>query len=228
MGIIVFQAAMPEELAPVRAQLQDCADISLPGTRQAIRGIHRGQEFVAIESGIGLVHASHATTIAATCLEETPLAIFSIGTAGAIPPHAAIGEVVAAKTLTAGDVNLTPFGYERGQVPGCPAQYTSDAALLAIAESKVDRLGDFVCVDSFVGDAEAQRLQDLFPGVGIVDMESTAAAQVAAMHEVPFISVRSITDLCSATQHEEEVDRSAQSSMEAALAIAVEFAAQLA
>lgn len=225
MGIIVLQAAMEEELLPVVAHLDDAEELQIPGLKRAVAGIHQGQRIVALQSGIGLVHASHAATLACTALEQTPVAILSVGTAGAIPPHAQIGDVVAAGVATPGDVNLTPFGYERGQVPGQPAHYQADPQLLALAQPLVDKVGEFVCVDSFVGEEEAARLQGFFPQAGIVDMETSAIAQVARMHEVPFLSVRSVTDMCSAQQHEQEVDRSAASSAQVALQIAVSFGA---
>lgn len=221
MGIIVLQAAMAEELDPLRTLLDEVAEITVPGLPQALRGSYQGQDIVVLQSGIGLVNAAHAATLACVALGEQPRAIFSIGTAGAIPPHAKIGDVVAARTATAGDVNLTVFGYERGQVPGHPATYPADAQLLQLAEPEVDKVADFVCVDSFVGEEEAARLQGFFPHATVVDMESAALAQVTAAHGVPFLSLRSVTDYCSAQQHEEEVDRSSLASAQVALRVAV-------
>ena len=50
--------------------------------------------------------------------------------------------------------------------------------------------------NSFITAANAGRARELFPEAVSTDMESTALAQVCAGAEVPFVSVRGVSDLC--------------------------------
>ena len=49
----------------------------------------------------------------------------------------------------------------------------------------------------FVTEGRARALRVAFPDVAAVDMESAAIAQFAHVHDMPFVSVRCISDLCA-------------------------------
>jgi adenosylhomocysteine nucleosidase len=60
----------------------------------------------------------------------------------------------------------------------------------------VIRTGTMLAGDTFVGAALVDAVRASFPDALSTDMESTALAQVAHAHAVPFVSVRGISDLC--------------------------------
>ena len=82
-----------------------------------------------------------------------------------------------------------------------PAFYVGDDALLALVrEDAADttvHVGEIVSGNSFVAGDITPVVRKRFPKALAADMESTAIAQIAHGFGVPFICVRSISDLCA-------------------------------
>ena len=99
-----------------------------------------------------------------------------------------------------GDADSTAFGYQFGQIPGMPAHFDGDPRLIEfIATEKRDpalHCGEILSANSFITGETAGLLQERFPDALATDMESAAIAQVAFNHQVGFVCVRSISDLC--------------------------------
>lgn len=249
-SVALLIAAMPEEFEPLKARLEDARNVQLPGIHDAVVGRHGGKTILLLLSGIGLVNAAHAATVG-LCLGPSVVSdgtgnggatsdgnsdgastqpaqpgeigcVMSIGTAGVVPGRASIGDVVVSEKVVPGDFDLTAFGYERGQVPGLTAGYPGDRDLLAAADAFGAKALGFVSVDRFVGIPEAAAIREIFPDASVVDMESSALAQTAVLHETPFISVRSVTDVIGESEtsvHLDEVDHSSEQAATAALDI---------
>lgn len=212
----VVVVAMPEEARPFLGILPErtgTAPLSLPGRAEAFHlSLPAGdgtRELVVVRSGIGLVAA--ASALATTLTRVRPDAIISAGTAGGLGGSVAVGDVCASTTLAFADADATAFGYARGQVPGQPEVFAADATLVArlsrtgesslraaTPSSRTARLhlGQMLAGNSFVTAANVADVRGAFPGAVSTDMESTALAQVAADADVPFVSVRGISDLC--------------------------------
>lgn len=167
------------------------------------------RELVLVRSGIGLVAAASALATALTRL--APAVVLSAGTAGGLGREVEVGDVCVSTTLAYTDADATAFGYAHGQTPGQPAVFEADAAVLARVEEVGPaalrastassggariRAGQMLAGNSFVTAANVGRARELFPGAVSTDMESTALAQVAASAEIPFASVRGVSDLC--------------------------------
>ena len=167
------------------------------------------RELVLVRSGIGLVAAASALATALTRL--APAVVLSAGTAGGLGREVEVGDVCVSMTLAYTDADATAFGYAHGQTPGQPAVFEADAAVLARVEEVGPaalrastassggariRAGQMLAGNSFVTAANVGRARELFPGAVSTDMESTALAQVAASAEIPFASVRGVSDLC--------------------------------
>lgn len=234
-SVALLIAAMPEEFEPLKARLGDARNVQLPGIHDAVMGRHGGKDILLLLSGIGLVNAAHAASVG-LCLGPSVVSdgsgqpaqpseigcVMSIGTAGVVPGRASIGDVVVSNKVVPGDFDLTAFGYERGQVPGLTAGYPGDRDLLAAADAIGAKELGFVSVDRFVGIPEADAIREIFPDASVVDMESSALAQTAVLHETPFISVRSVTDVIGESEtsvHVDEVDNSSVRAADAALDI---------
>lgn len=154
------------------------------------------------QSGIGKVNAAIATTIVAL---EAPDLLINTGSAGAISPTLAVGDVVVASETRHHDVDATAFGMEIGQVEGLPASYPCEATyvepLTAAIKDQTDSQvvsGLVVSGDSFIADqAKVEWLQAHFPGAQCVEMEAAAIGQVAYQFGIPYLVVRAISDTAS-------------------------------
>ncbi|MDO5672737.1 MAG: 5'-methylthioadenosine/S-adenosylhomocysteine nucleosidase [Actinomycetaceae bacterium] len=200
-------AAMPEEIAPFEAYAQ------AQGTKTACGG--GSLQLIQVEdvslglllTGIGLVNAAASLTSALT--HVTPRYIFATGSAGGLSIEARVGQVVIGTSSTFGRADASAFGYEIGQVPGMPASYPSDSALLDRALKAGDdpqakaRPGQFISSDAFVTEKNVEEMRQLFPRAYCADMETAALAQVAYLADVAFLPVRGVSDLCGPLAHVE-------------------------
>ena len=187
-----------------------------------------GRRVLLVRSGIGLVNAASAATVA-LCGSGTRLLV-SGGSAGGLGLGVRVGDVVVGDGHVHTGADARAFGYALGQVPGMPATYPADrtarghalaaARTLAPWASEPTEVrvldGDVVSGDVFVDAERVGGVRTAFPGALATDMESAALAQVAHRFGVPFLSVRGISDLCSpveagefATHVDDAADRSA-------------------
>ena len=104
--------------------------------------------------------------------------------------------------------DVTAFGYEYGQLPGCPAGFKADEKLVAAAESCIKALdlnavrGLIVSGDAFInGSVGLAKIRHNFPQAIAVEMEATAIAHVCHNFKVPFVVVRAISDVADQQSH---------------------------
>lgn len=198
-GGVVVQVAMDEEARPFLDRCESLGDPVDFGRTRFTALEHEGHAILLVRSGIGLVNAASAATSAiAAC---APRAVFSAGSAGGLREDVEVGDVALGTTYTFTDADATAFGYERGQVPGMPVNYSSDPGLLAAAKSVTAEegthlVGPMLAGGSFVTAANVKDARQMFPDALSTDMETTAIAQVCTSHGVPFLSVRGVSDLC--------------------------------
>ncbi|MET0590230.1 MAG: 5'-methylthioadenosine/S-adenosylhomocysteine nucleosidase [Naasia sp.] len=195
----VVLVAMDEEAAPFLALADEVGEPQKVGFAER-RDLRIGDlSILLVRTGIGIVNAASAATAAALD-SETPTALISAGTAGGLGDGIVVADVVVGEAYVLADADVRPFGYELGQVPGQPPRHDADEALLASANDGAADLGIHVglmiTADSFTTPERANAALENFPGVLSADMETTAIAQVAHTHGVPFLSVRGISDLC--------------------------------
>ena len=229
----IILVAMEEEAAPFLAAATASAPPVTVGKARQHRLTLAGREVLLVQSGIGLVNAAGAATSAILTVrtddsEATPLVI-SAGSAGGIGVQVQVGEVVIGSEYLNSDADARAFGYALGQVPGMPARYRGAPAALSLADSPtrmpdgsalVVHRGLLVSNDAFVSVERAELLRVLFPGVLATDMESVGAAQTCFAHNVPFVAIRGISDLCGPvddhlTHVDDAADRSAVVVLEA-------------
>ena len=165
-----------------------------------------------IVTGIGAVNAAHALTqyLAANA---APSLVIQTGIAGAyVPANVPVGSVVLADTEIYGDLGvLTPDGWRPMEEIGIPLveagasraalfnYFPLDAALVARAASAAGplgaRTGKFLTLSQVTGvRAAGDAMYERF-GALCESMEGAAAAHVCALHEVPFLEVRGISNL---------------------------------
>lgn len=163
-------------------------------------GTIAGKEVVLIQSGIGKVNATIATTLLIERLGVTH--VINTGSAGGIGAHLAVGDLVVSTQLAYHDADARAFDYAYGQVPGMPLYYPADNLLQAKVKQAAESLswsaqaGEVLSGDSFISSQERrQAIIGHFPNALAVEMEGAAIAQCCWQFDVPFVVIRAISDL---------------------------------
>lgn len=193
IGVIV---AMDKELAQLRGLLND-GRVVRHGHKDFIVGKIADNEVILQQCGIGKVNAA----IGATELIDgfCPELVVSSGVAGGADVSLSPLDVVVASECAYHDV-YCGSNVEYGQIQGLPVRYTAprsmvDKALGLNVKTHVVE-GLTVSGDWFVDSKEKmQRILDRFPDAKAVDMESCAIAQTCYVCDVPFVSLRIISDV---------------------------------
>ncbi|STW31514.1 5'-methylthioadenosine nucleosidase [Klebsiella michiganensis] len=123
----------------------------------------------------------------ATLLMEhcKPDVIINTGSAGGLASTLKVGDIVVSDETRYHDADVTAFGYEYGQLPGCPAGFKADDKLIAATETCISALnlnavrGLIVSGDAFInGSIGLAKIRHNFPQAVAVEMEATAIAHV--------------------------------------------------
>jgi futalosine hydrolase len=188
--------------------------ISTIGSKSLIEGTLAESRILLCIGGMGKVNAAHAATILS---RFNPAAIVIFGIGGAYPSSSAkIGDVVIAKEEIAGDEGvLTLDGFKSTEYIGIPLLKTSASVIYTTypapeslakhalqtlqANLHVNRnnvhLGTFVTLSTCTGTtARARDLEERYHGL-CENMEGAAVAQVAALHNIPWIEIRGISNI---------------------------------
>ena len=200
IGII---CAMKEEIEKINALMVDAGDVEANGLMFR-RGEIGNEEVVTTVCGMGKVFA--AIYAQAMIDEFLPDLVLSFGAAGTLVPELHIGDVVIMERAVQHDMDLSPLGYKRGEIPElstvwfeCEKRATD--VLCECAEKLGIRYsrGNAATGDMFVATAEDKmRLRRNFDA-HVAEMEGGAIAQVCAVHKVPFEIIRVITDEADGT-----------------------------
>lgn len=152
-----------------------------------------GNKIVAILCGTGKVNAAGAT--AALICKERPDCILNIGLSGAIK-GVYKNDIVIGEKFLEHDFDLTPLGYEVGVKPQPKYIFEPDEELFNRFTSKFSKIKPcvFVTGDMFVSSTEKKEFIINKWGGGCCDMESAAVASVCYKMEMPFLSLRKLSD----------------------------------
>lgn len=200
-GQIVIQIAMEAEAAPCIARLGCFGEPELlasPLPALVRTGVWRGATLRMVTHGVDarfgvdcIGTQPAAVTAWAACTRFRPRLIINAGTAGGFAHHgASIGDVY----ITDGPVVFHDRRVPLGNFQACGiGSYSSlpSRALTAKLELKLGRLTTGDSLDL----SEADARQIAASGANVKDMEGAAIAWVANLFGVPFVGLKSITDL---------------------------------
>lgn len=195
IGIV---GAMAQEVEILANLMTDKTELKV-GSAVIFEGKIQGKSVALLQSGIGKVAAAMGTT--ALLQWAKPDVVINTGSAGGVTAGLKVGDIVISQQTAYHDVDVTAFGYAKGQLPACPETFKSDEKLTALAEEVAVAQGHnvkygLICSgDSFIAGGErlAQIKAD-FPNVTAVEMEAAAIAHVCHAFSVPFVVVRAISD----------------------------------
>jgi len=197
---------MQEELDALVRLLPPCETIQIRHL-EVLKTEFGGKRILLARSGVGKVNtAMNATLLMGS---ERIDAVVNVGSAGGLRQGQRILELVVPDEVLAVDVDVTPLGFEYGQMLGEPAVYRTDADLRAKALRAIQELSDLPphhdgavgTGDSFVyRPDQVDQIRTRFgtDRVACVEMEGAALAQVCRRFDVPFIVVRSLSDVPAA------------------------------
>ena len=129
--------------------------------------------------------------------------IVNTGSAGGFDPSLKVGDIVVSSEVRYHDVDLTAFGYEIGQLPANPPAYTPHPVLIEAAKTGVSQLKDIQTLVGLIttGDTFMTKAEDIekaranFPTMAAVEMEGAAIAHTCHQLNVPFVIIRSLSDI---------------------------------
>lgn len=196
-GII---GAMEPEVAILKAALESPTSTTHGGF-EFHQGTLNGTEVVIVQSGIGKVAAALATVLLID--KFAPDYVVNTGSAGGFDQSLKVGDVVVSSEVRYHDVNVTAFGYEIGQLPANPAAFIPHPVLVEAAKEGIAKLegintlvGLITTGDTFMtADEDIAKARANFPTMAAVEMEGAAIAQTCHQFDVPFVVIRSMSDI---------------------------------
>ncbi|GIN20085.1 MAG TPA: 5'-methylthioadenosine/S-adenosylhomocysteine nucleosidase [Bacillus bacterium] len=197
---IAVIGAMEEEVELLREKM-DVHKAEVIAHCEYFIGTLQGKEVVLSKSGIGKVNAAMATAILFE--RYNPDVVVNTGSAGGYNSELKIGDLVISSEVCHHDVDVTAFGYKYGQVPQLPEAFKADASMIEIAEAAARSIEGVQAVkgliatgDTFMSDPDkVEFVRGKFPDIQAVEMEGAAIAQVAYQFDIPFVIIRSLSDI---------------------------------
>ena len=147
---------------------------------------------ICVNCGIGKVNAA---TAAMHLCDIGCTYILNFGLSGGIS-GVKRGEIVLPDRFLEHDFDLTGIGYKPCEKPSQKYIYDADDILLKAAQSVLGDTahGTAVCGDRFICDAASRDfLRDTFDAT-TCDMETAAIASVCDMANIPYLSIRRVSD----------------------------------
>jgi 5'-methylthioadenosine/S-adenosylhomocysteine nucleosidase len=200
--MIVVIGAMDEEVREFLAHAE-AVRVTERGAFRAHVAELCGVPVAIVKCGVGKVFAAMITQHVIDAY--SPVAVISTGVAGGLSPGLSIGDVVVSRDCAHHDLDARVLGFPRGHIPYSDLRYfTADERLVHLAvtanlgtRSHKVVLGRILTGDQFIhGDRAATHghLTEELEG-DAVDMESAAIAQACHVNRVPFVSVRTLSDM---------------------------------
>lgn len=191
---VLIVIADADEFNPFSKNLEELVSGIYPFYNlSALKFNHAGIDATVICTGMGKVNAATGTALALA--EGSYDAVINTGWSGAVTGLLK-GDIVAGTSCVECDFDLTPIGYAPGQKSKTVEYiYETDKALL----EKVGKIPGFKCAklgtgDFFLTDKEKSDYYKKLFSISAFDMESGAIASVCHLLNIPFISVRKISD----------------------------------
>lgn len=197
IGII---GAMEAEVAALKEKMQN-AKITKKAGMNFYEGTIEGKEAVVVQCGIGKVNAAMCVQVLADLYHVTH--VINTGVAGSLNTQLDIGDILVSVDAVRDDMDVTIFGYAKGQVPGTDRrEFAADGKLRCAAVEACRKVnadvhvleGRVVSGDRFISSGEVKdMLIEEFRG-DCAEMEGASIAQAATLNGLPFVVIRAISD----------------------------------
>ncbi|MBQ2610319.1 MAG: 5'-methylthioadenosine/adenosylhomocysteine nucleosidase [Butyrivibrio sp.] len=197
IGII---GAMEVEVATLKSNMTVKNTVK-KASMEFYEGTIGNTEVVVVRSGIGKVNAGICVQILIDLFGVTH--VINTGIAGSLNADINIGDIVLSTDACYHDVDITVFGYKKGEIPQIgAAEFKADDELRAKAKASIKKaapdIGVFegrVCSgDQFISSAEVKDAIIKEHGGLCTEMEGAAIAQASYLNNTPFLIIRAISD----------------------------------
>ncbi|MFO7937743.1 MAG: 5'-methylthioadenosine/adenosylhomocysteine nucleosidase [Kiritimatiellia bacterium] len=202
MKPIALVAAMPQELEALLTVFPEHREYVHYNTSMFETKLY-GRKIIIAESGVGKVNA--ACTLTLLLSDFDPLCIINTGTAGGIQPDQQILDIVVPDEIVYTDVDITPLGFEYGQILGSPPRFKTcrelhthlDNVLASMDNPPRCHKGLLGSADAFIyKESQISDIKENFAGkVQCVEMEGGAVAHACSRFGVPFLVLRALSDV---------------------------------
>lgn len=196
---IIF--AMNEELNALKKYLK-IENVNKIYELEFFEGVIGNTNCVLVECGIGKVNAARATQV---LIDNYKLDyVLNIGVAGGVSSNLKVGDIVVGEKLVQHDFDITAFNHEKGYVPNLGGKFINSSDYLIGLSKKNDipvKYGVIASGDIFCTDVKmSNKIYTKFDAL-CVEMEGAAIAQVCHLCKVPFLIIRSISDVPNNENH---------------------------
>lgn len=188
-------AAMPQEINAVTARMSKVSTRTVAKV-EFRSGYLKDEELVVALSGVGKVHAAIAATL--MCQLYQPSCLISIGVAGGLKKSQHVGDLVISDQAIQADFDTSPIDGE----DGIGLRFPVDEDLLKRAMEAAGRTdinwmtGAIATQDLFMSRPEDyEKLMSRFPESACSEMEGGAVAQTAQAFSIPFLILRTLSDV---------------------------------
>lgn len=184
--VICIIGAVKEEVAAIKSAMT-ISESWHTRTSSFWRGVFSGREVVLVRSGMGKMRASDA--LRQVCDRCAPSLIISMGYAGAVIPQLKIGDLIVADKVL--EFSGNPVGVDwavKQEIHEIPIRPVSIDKTLEFER------GGLLTVDEVVYKPEGKRALGRLYRVLAVEMETSALARMALEKQIPFMSLRAISD----------------------------------
>lgn len=162
-------------------------------------GTIEGKLCVLVECGVGKVNAARTTQVLIDKFDVDK--VINVGVAGGVDSSLNVGDIVIGEKLVQHDFDITPFAHEKGYIPNVGVYMDADKnmvdkAISVIKDSDISyRSGVIASGDIFCTLASmSEKINHKFNAL-CTEMEGAAVSQVCVLCGVPFLVIRSISDV---------------------------------
>ncbi|MDD2591210.1 MAG: 5'-methylthioadenosine/adenosylhomocysteine nucleosidase [Erysipelotrichaceae bacterium] len=209
MKLIGMITAMDEELEAILS-LIDNPEKEIYNKIHIYKGILNDQNIIVCKSGVGKVQAAMATTILITYFKAD--IVINVGIAGSLHKEVSLENVVIADKVAQWDFDLTAFNEMKGFAN---PRYTFEVSNILLDKLKKRLLneqkvvfGPMVTGDQFVYQSnQIENIKDTYKEALCVDMEAGAIAQICSFLNIPFLIIRTISDIVDNDKSEETYEQ---------------------
>lgn len=197
--VIVIMAAMNEEIAEIKNIMENTTQKSIYGII-IYEGNINGLKSILVKTGVGKVNAARTTQAIIDRYEIEY--VINTGVAGGLKENLNIGDIIIGTGVVQHDFDITAFGHEKGYITDTGRIFESNNQLVEKAKKCIEKIeatnvqtgtiasGDIFCT----GVQMKEKIRNKFDAC-CVEMEAAAVAQVCTLAEIPFLVIRSISDI---------------------------------
>lgn len=158
----------------------------------SVKNAEREAEIIAIKAGVGKTNAAMAAMLLIGC--ENVDIVLNAGLSGAVS-GCRRSDIMVGESYVECDFDLTTIGYKPGEKPdGQKYVYLGSKVLVSIGKNCGAKVGALGSGDIFLTDREKKNYYKNTFSINAFDMETGAIAAVCDKCNIPFMSVRKISD----------------------------------